>query len=111
LVEDEQNGTLTEHSTQELVQVAIFDNIHRKRFFLAEAAPACNGPLRGLFGHNATTITAQRILNGTYPYPDDFDQATQEICEECAEIRFLIPKDSMNLGITKEDWKQQWKGR
>jgi hypothetical protein len=23
----------------------------------------------------------------------------------------MIPKDSMNLAITKEDWKQQWRGR
>ncbi len=53
LVEDEEQGTLTEHLTQESVQKAIFDNIHRKRFFLAEAAPACNGLLQGLFGYNS----------------------------------------------------------
>jgi hypothetical protein len=111
LVEDKQNMTLTEHVTQESVQEAIFNNIHCKRFFLAEAAPACNGPLQGLFGYNATTITEQRILNGTYPYPEDFDQATQEICEEFARIRLMIPKDSMNLDISKNDWKKQWKGR
>jgi hypothetical protein len=79
LVEDEQLGTLTEHLTQESVQEAIFNNINRKQFFLAEAALACNRPLRGLFGYNAVTITAQRILEGTYIYPDDFDQATKEI--------------------------------
>ena len=111
LVEDEDSGTLTEHVTQESVQQAIFENIHRKRFFLAEAAPACNGRLRGLFGYNATTITARRILEGTYIYPEDFDQATREICEECARIRLLVPKDSLNLLITQQDWKRQWKGR
>ncbi len=66
LVEDEEQGTLTEHLTQELFQKAIFDNIHWKRFFLAEVAPACNGQLQGLFGYNAVTIMAQRILNGAY---------------------------------------------
>ncbi len=66
LVEDKEQGTLTEHLTQELVQKAIFNNIHWKRFFLAEAAPACNGPLQELFGYNAVMITAQRILNRTY---------------------------------------------
>jgi hypothetical protein len=106
-VEDEQNGTLTEHVTQESVQEAIFNNIHPKRFFLAEAAPACNGPLQGLFRYNTTTITVQRILYGTYPYQEDFDQATQEICEECARIRLMIVKDSMNLAIAKNDWKKQ----
>ena len=66
LVEDEEQGTLIEHLTQELVQKTIFDNIHQKRFFLAEAAPACNGLLQRLFGYNAVTIMAQRILNGAY---------------------------------------------
>ncbi len=58
LVEEKEYGTLTEHVTQESVQKAIFDNIHRKCFFFAEVAPACNGPLRGLFGYKADTITA-----------------------------------------------------
>jgi hypothetical protein len=93
LVENEEEGTLIEHATQETVEDAIFNNIHRKRFFLAEAAPACNGRLRGLFGNNAATVTAKRILNGTYTYPDEFDKATREICEECARIRLKVPKN------------------
>jgi hypothetical protein len=104
LVEDEEHGTLTEHVTQEWVQKAIFDNIHRKPLFLAEAAPACNGPLGGLFGYNANTITAQCILNMTYTFLEDFDQATKEICKECACIKFMIPKDSLNITITKVNW-------
>ncbi len=108
LIEDEDIGTLTEHATQESVQQAIFDNIHRKRFYLAEAVPACNGRLRG---YNATTITAARILAGTYDFLEDFDQATREICEECAQIRLMVPKDSLDLSITRHDWRRQWKGR
>ena len=111
LVENDAEGTLTEFVTKEAVEEAIFNNIHRMRFYLAEAAPACNGRLRGLFGYNAATVTAERILNGTYDYPNDFDQATREICEECAIIRLKVPKDSMNLTITSNDWVRQWKGR
>jgi hypothetical protein len=112
LVEDDgAEGTLLEFVTKEAVEEAIFNNIHRKQFYLAETAPACNGRLRGLFGYNAATVTAERILNGSYEYPEDFDQATREICEECAKIRLKIPKDSMNLTITSKDWMQQWKGR
>jgi hypothetical protein len=111
LVENEEHGTLTEYLTQESVQEAIFDNIHRKWFFLAEAAPACNGPLHSLFGYNVVTITAQQILEGTYNYPEDFDQTTKEICQECARIRLMVPKDLLNLAISKEDWKRQWKGQ
>jgi hypothetical protein len=110
LIEDEDSGTLTEHATQESVQQTIFDNIHRKRFYLAEAAPACNGRLRGLFGYNATTITAAHILAGTYNFPEDFDQATREICEECARIQLMVPKNSLDLSITRHDWRRQWKG-
>jgi hypothetical protein len=35
----DQEGTLTENTTQESVQEAIFKNIHQKQFFLEEAAP------------------------------------------------------------------------
>ena len=108
LVENEEEGSLVEHVTRESIEEAIFNNIHRKRFFLAEAAPACNGRLRGLFGYNAATVTAERILNGTYKYPDDFDRATREICEECASIRLKVPKDSIDLTINSKDWKMQW---
>ncbi len=111
LVEDKEHGTLTEHATQEPVQKAIFDNIHCNYFFLEEAASACNRPLRGLFGHNANMITAQCILNGTFTFPEDINQATKEICKECACIRLTIHKDSMNITITKDNWNWQWKGQ
>jgi hypothetical protein len=69
LVEEGQEGNLKEYTTQESVQKAIFDNIHRKRFVLAEAAPICNGELRRAIGYNATMNTATAILVGTYEYP------------------------------------------
>ena len=63
LVENEdQEGTLTKHVTQDMVQEAIFDNIHCKRFFLAEMAPICSGSLRDSFGYNSTTRTAKRYV-------------------------------------------------
>ncbi len=76
-----QQDTLTEHTMQELAQQAIFDNIHRKRFILAKAAPICNRQLRGQFGYNAITITAKAVLNGTYEYQLSFDQAAKKICK------------------------------
>jgi hypothetical protein len=83
LVEDgNQDGNLVENTTPELVQEAIFHNIHCKQFFLAKAAPICIGGLRGQFGYNA----AKAILAGTYEDPPNFDQVTKKICEECAQI-------------------------
>lgn len=49
------------------------------------------------------------ILDGTYEYPPDFDQATKEICKECARIWVMIPQDSLDTKITKEDWQGQGK--
>ena len=72
----EQEGILTEHNTAESIQEAIFTHIHRKRFHLAKNAPICSGGLCGQFKYNAVTKTAKQILDGTYIYPPDFDQAT-----------------------------------
>jgi hypothetical protein len=108
LVENkEQEGTLIENNTQESVQVAIFDNIHRKRFFLAEAAPIRNGILCGQFGYNVTTKTARKVLGGSYKYPPEFDQATCKVCKECTSMQRIIPKNGLDIIITKDKWSHQ----
>ncbi len=112
LVEDPNHeGQQVKHTTQESVYQAIFDNIHRKRFFLAKDAPICQGKLRRWFGYNSVSEMAGTVLDGTFVYPDDFNEATKEICWECAAIRVLIPINLLNILITKENWQQQWQGR
>jgi hypothetical protein len=54
----DQEGVLTEYTTAESVQEAIFTHIHRMHFFLAENAPICSGRLHGRFEYNAVTKTA-----------------------------------------------------
>jgi hypothetical protein len=104
LVDNPNNeGQQIEHTTQASVQEAIFNNIYRLRFFLAKAAPICQGRLRGWFGYNAVSRSAHAVLNGTYVYPDNFDEATKEICRECVAIRALIPPELLNILLTKED--------
>ena len=102
-LEDEE-GTTVEFSSKQEVQEAIWANIHKKRFYLAEDAPICSGTLRGSFGYNAVTKTARDILSGSYVFPPDFDQATREILEECALIRRTIPKNSVSTVISPSDW-------
>ncbi len=80
---EQMNGTVEEFCTQNEVEDTIFDKIHRKRFFLAEAAPICNGPLRQVFGYLAVSPAASAILDGTYEYPMDFDPATKALCQAC----------------------------
>ncbi len=79
-------GTVKEINSKEELHKAIWDNIHRKRFYLTEDAPICSGPLRGAFGYNSVTPTAKAILEGTYNYPPDFDEVTKEILQECTLI-------------------------
>ena len=59
----------------------------------------CSGPLRGLFGYNSVTPTAKAILEGTYHYPPDFDEATKDILQECALIHLRVPKNSVSTTI------------
>jgi uncharacterized protein (UPF0332 family) len=98
-----------EYTTQETMQEAIWSNIHYKQFYLAEEAPICRGQLRQDFGYNAATRTAADILAGRYTYPEEFDQATRELCEECALIRKIIPRDSVKIKMTKDDYRAHWK--
>jgi hypothetical protein len=103
------NGTMDEFTSQKDLHNAIWDNIHRKRCILAEDTPLCSGTLRGKFGYNVVSPTAASIMLGTYDYPPDFDDATREILQECARIRLMIPKDSVNITITSGDWESHWR--
>ena len=100
--------TIIEYDTRDTMQQAIWDNIHHKRFHLAEDAPICKGQLWEDFGYNAVSPVAQAILEGTYQFPADFNQATKELCEECAWIRTVIPKNSIRTIINKDEWRGNW---
>ncbi len=102
------NDSVEEHVTQPSIQEAIWSNIHYKRFYLAEEAPICKGKLRGEFGYNANSPTAQAILDGTYEYPNNFDKATKELCQECTIIRQSIPRDYIDIKITRENHHTHW---
>jgi hypothetical protein len=102
------DGTTEEYTSQAELQEVIWDNIHRKRFHLAELAPLCQEPFCGTFGCNAICDTSQKILDGTYDYPQDYDKATKEILQECALIRLKIPPSSFDTLITKKDWGNHW---
>ncbi len=79
-------GTVKEIDRKEELYKAIWDNIHRKQFYLAKEAPIFSGPLRGAFGYNTITPTAKAILEGTYNYPPEFDEATKGVLQECTLI-------------------------
>ncbi len=103
------DGTVEEYTGQEELEKAIWDNIHRKRFILAEDAPLCSGAMRGEFGYNAVIHTAASILAGTYVYSEEFDEATKDILQECTRIWLIVPKDSVNTTISHNDWGAHWR--
>ena len=94
------SGGRIRFNTQESVNKTIWDEVHRKRYFLTESAPICKGRLKGDFGYLAMSHSAKKL----YAFPDNMDEATKEICEEVASIRQMIPKDSESFLITKETW-------
>ena len=104
----DEEGQVTEHRTQESITEAIFENIHRQRFYLAERAPICKGQMREDFGYLAMSPVAKAILDGTYLYPDYFDQATKELCEECARYRQRIEANSVSSDIRIDRWQERW---
>ena len=85
--------------------ITSYISYRKKRFFLAEEAPICQGKLRGDFGYCAISPTAKAVLDGTYDYPDDFHEATRELCEECARIMLTVPSRSVSSLITRERLK------
>ena len=46
----ENDGTVRQVSTRREVERTLFQEIHGRRFYIAEQAPICKGRLRGDFG-------------------------------------------------------------
>ncbi len=82
-------GGLIDYDTEGTVQQAIFNEVHCKWYNLAEEAPICQGGLRGQFGYTSTLPTAKTVLDGTYDFPPDMDEATRELFEEIAQVRTI----------------------
>ncbi len=106
---DDGAGGVLEFDTEEAVQEAIFNKVHRKHYNLVEEALICQGALRGQFGYTATSPTARSALDRTYKFLSEMDAATRELFEEIAHIWGMVPSDSVNGLISRERWQQRWK--
>ncbi len=105
---EQENGEIIEHTSQDGIQTAIWDNIHHRRFFQAEEAPICKGVLREEFGYLSDTDAARAVLDGTYMPAEDIDPATSNLFSAIADIRAVVPKDRVSSMITAGDWGQHW---
>jgi hypothetical protein len=98
-----------EFDTQEGVQNAIFNEVHQKRYNLAEEAPICKGFLKGQLRYISTLPAARSVLDGSYDFPPDIDKVTKEFFKECAKIQLIVPANSVTGIISRKRWQQQWK--
>jgi hypothetical protein len=99
---------LTELSTQEPVEDAIFLEVHGTCYNLAKEAPICSGKLFDDFGYVANTQASKAVLDGMYLPQLDSDTATKELFDKIAAIRKIIPTDSVRPVITTVQWKWYW---
>ena len=105
----ERDGSVREAATKREVEGTLFQEIHGKRFYLAEQAPICKGRLRGEFGYMADTYAGRAVLAGQYEYQADFDAGTRELLEEVTRLRQLVPANSVDVRVRHSRWMDKWR--
>ena len=105
----EQGGMVREASTRGEVERTLFEEIHGKRFYLAEQAPICKGKLRGEFGYMANSSSSQAVLDGQYKYSEDFDAGTRELLEEVTRIKALVQGNAVDTCVRRPRWIAKWR--
>jgi hypothetical protein len=105
---EEQLGLVSESTTNDAVEDAIFMEVHDKQYTLANEAPICSRRLFDNFGYVTNTPASRAVLDGTYQVPTNSDSATKELFAEIVAIRRIIPKNLAPIVITPEQWKRYW---
>ncbi len=103
---EEQSGLVSESTTKDMVEEAIFRDVHEKQYTMAKEAPICSGKLFDDFGYVANMPASRAVLAGTYEPPENSDKGTKELFDKIAAIRRIIPKDSAPIAITPKQWKR-----
>ena len=105
----EQGGMVREASTRGEVERTLFEEIHGKRFYLAEQALICKGKLRGEFSYMANSSSSQAVLDGQYKYSEDFDAGTRELLEEVTRIKALVQGNTVDTCVRRPRWIAKWR--
>ena len=100
------DGAIQEADSQQVVEEAIWDNIHGKCFYLAEQVPICQGRLRGDFGYMANTPAGKAVLDGRYVKPAGMDEGTAVLLDEIMHLHQEVPVDSVDTMIWQSRWNQ-----
>ena len=103
-----EDGSSEQCTTKETVEEAIGLEI-KQRFNRADIAPICQGALFDLLGYGANTVTAVKILEGTFVPPIDTDGPTVTLLEEIAKIWKEMGKGEVDIVVTEEDFQHYWR--
>jgi hypothetical protein len=103
-----QGGAIMERTTEDTVEQTIFSEIHNKQYTQVGKAPICNGALIHNLGYLANTPASKAVLEGTYKTPPNSNKATAKLFAKIAAICAIIPKDSVSITITPNQWKRYW---
>ena len=76
---EEQLGLVSESTTNDAVEDAIFMEVHDKQYTLANEAPICSRRLFDNFGYVTNTPASRAVLDGTYQATTNSDSATKEL--------------------------------
>jgi hypothetical protein len=68
---EEQPGLILESKTKEMVEEAIFREVHDKRYIMAKEAPICSRKLFDDFRYVVNTPASRAVLDGSYKTPPD----------------------------------------
>ncbi len=90
------------------MHTAIWSNINRKRFYLAEQAPIWAGMLQEEFGYNANTVVVEQVNKGEYLPEQPINAAMQELLMAIAEIRKKVRENTISTNITHGQWADFW---
>ena len=104
---DEEEG-VEEFKTKEGVFFACSRNLS-ERFRLAFTASCYHGQLFDDIGFIGDTECAKQLLEGTYVFPPETDNATRLLFEEVARVYAEMGPDELATYVTVEDYQYYWK--
>ena len=104
-----ENGTYVEKTDQAEVELHTMA-MCSDRFRLTENTPLRQEPMFSELGPFAVnTAAAQAILQGTYTFPADTDEYTQEFLNTIQASAPRDPRLRISCEITKEDFQKYWR--
>jgi hypothetical protein len=105
---EQEDGAIREHTGREEVHTAIWSNIHRKHFYLADQAPICAGRMQEEFRYNANTVVVEQVLKGEHLPEQSINAAMPEPYKTIVKIRKEVQENTILTNITHRQLADLW---